>query len=102
MPFDLFGLNLAGALEVLDSLFKHVLFSVVHAQARDDIDFGWVVSIALLVEVHGLELVLFLLVKVAHFSEDFRVRWHLSDQDIVPFEGFSAHADQLVHVSDLI
>ena len=73
LPLDLLGLNLAGALEVLDSLLEHVLFSVVHTKARDHIDFRWVVAITLLVEMHRLELILFLLVEIAHLCEDFRV-----------------------------
>ena len=84
LPLDFLGLNLACSLEVLDRLLEHVLFGVVHAQARDHIDLGGIVPVTFLVEVHGLELVLLLLVQVAHLGEDFRVTWHLCDQDIVP------------------
>ena len=73
MPLDLFWLNLTGAFEILDSLFEHVLLGVVHTQTRDYVDLGRVVTIALLIEVHGLELVLFLLVQVTHFGEDFGI-----------------------------
>ena len=52
--------------------------------------------------MHSLELVLLLLIQVAHLGEDLRVARHLSDQDVVPLEGLSAHADQLVHVRDLV
>ena len=33
LPFDFLGLNLTGTFEVLDGLFKHVLFGVVHSKA---------------------------------------------------------------------
>lgn len=84
MPLDLLGLDLVGALEVHDGLLEHVLLRMVHAQARDDIDLGWVVPVRLLVEMDGLELILLLLVEVAHFGEDLRVTGHLRDQDVVP------------------
>ena len=102
LPLDFFWLNLACTLEILDSLLKHVLLGVVHAQARDDVDFGRVVPVALLVEMHGLELILLLLVQIAHLGENLRVRRHLSDQDVVPLQGFTAHANQLVNVRDLV
>jgi len=75
---------------------------VVHAEARNDVDLRRVVPVGLLVEVHCLELVLLLLVQVAHFGEDFRVTGHLGDEDVVPLEGFTAHTDQLVNMSDLV
>ncbi|MEN9873382.1 MAG: hypothetical protein RL186_279, partial [Pseudomonadota bacterium] len=78
------------------------LFGKVHAQTRNDFDFGWVVSVRLLVVMHGLEFVLLLLVEIPHFGQDFRVSWHLGDQDVVPLEGLSAHSDQLVDVSNLV
>ena len=102
LPLDFLGLNLAGAFEVLDRLLEHVLLGVMHAKAGDNVDFGRVVSVAFLVEVNSLELVLFLLVKVAHFGENFRVRGDLSYQDIVPFEGLSAHTNEFIDVRDLI
>ena len=102
MPLDLFGLDLTGTLEVLDSLLKHVLFGVVHAEARDDINLRWVVSVTLLVEVDSLELVLLLLVEVTHLGKNFRVTRHLGDEDVVPFESLASHANQLVNVSDLV
>ena len=102
LPLDLFRLNLRGAFEVLDGLFKHVLLGVVHTEAGDDVDLGWVVSVGFLVEMNGLEFVLFLLVEVAHLGEDFRVGGDLGDEDVVPFEGFTTHADEFVDVSDLV
>ena len=54
-------------------------------QARDHVNLGGVVSVAFLVVVHGLELVLLLLVQVAHFCEDLGVGGDLSDEDVVPF-----------------
>ena len=75
---------------------------MVHSQATDDVDLGGVIPIALLVVVHGLELVLFLLVEVAHLCEDFRVTWHLRDQNVVPLESLPAHADQFIHMGYLI
>ena len=33
LPFHFLGLNLTGTFEVLDGLFKHVLFGVVHSKA---------------------------------------------------------------------
>ena len=52
--------------------------------------------------MHSLELILLLLIQIAHLGEDLRVARHLSDQDVVPLECLSAHADQLVHVRDLV
>ena len=74
----------------------------MHAETRDDIDLGGVVPVGLLVVVDGLELVLLLLIQVAHLSEDLRVTRHLSDQDVVPLQGLSAHTDQLIDVCDLV
>ena len=74
----------------------------MHAETRDDIDLGRVVAVGLLVVVDGLELVLLLLIQIAHLGEDLRVARHLSDQDVVPLEGLSTHADQLVDVRDLV
>ena len=102
LPLDLLWLDLARPLEVLDSLLEHVLLRVVHSEARDHIDLRWIVPVALLVEVDSLELILLLLVEVAHLGQDFRVTGHLSDQDVVPLEGLTTHADQLVNVSDLV
>ena len=85
LPFDLLGLDLRRTFEVLDSLFKHILLGMVHAEARDYIDLRWIVPVALLVEVDSLELILLLLVEVAHLGQDFRVTGHLCDQDVVPF-----------------
>ena len=73
LPLDFLRLNLTGAFEVLDSLLEHVLLGVMHAQARDYVDLGRVVTVALLIEVHSLELVLLLLVQVAHLGEDFGI-----------------------------
>ena len=75
---------------------------MVHAQAGDNIDLRWVVSVTFLVEVNSLELVLLLLVEVAHLSEDFRIARHLGDQNVVPLKSLATHADKLVHVSNLV
>ena len=75
---------------------------MVHAETRDHINLGWVVPVTLPVEVDGLELILFLLVQVAHFGQDLAIAGHLSDQDVVPLQGFTTHTDQLVNVSDLV
>ena len=78
LPFHLFSLDLRGSFEVENGLLEHVLFGIVHTQARDNINFGWVVSVTLLVVMHSLELILFLLIKVTHLSQDLRVSWHFS------------------------
>ena len=70
LPLDLLRLDLARPFEILDRLLKHVLLRVVHPQTRDHVDLRRVVPEALLVEVHCLELVLLLLVEVAHLGED--------------------------------
>jgi len=75
---------------------------MVHAETRNDIYFGGVIPEAFIVVVHRLELVILLLVEIAHLSEDFWVWGHLGDQDVVPFECLPTHADQFVHVSDLV
>jgi hypothetical protein len=49
-----------------------------------------------------LELVLFLLIQIAHLGEDLRIAWYLSDEYIVPLEGLSAHSNQFVDMSDLV
>jgi len=102
LPFDLLRLDLGSSLEVLDGLLKHILLGVVHTKARNDINLARVVAITLLVKVHRLELILLLLVKVAHLGQNLRIRRHLRDQDVVPFESLTAHADQLINVSDLV
>ena len=102
LPFDLLRLDLTGALEVLDSLLKHILLSMVHTQARDHINLRRVVPVALLIEMDSLELILLLLVQIAHLGEDLRVARHFRDQYVVPFESFTAHSDQLINVRDLI
>jgi hypothetical protein len=102
LPLDLLGLDLGSSLEVNDGLLEHVLLGVVHTEARDHIDLGWVVSIRLLVVVHGLEFVLLLLVEVSHLGQNIRVGWHLGDEDVVPLQGLSSHTNQFVNVSDLI
>jgi len=45
LPFHFFILNLGGTFEEKDGLLEHVLFRVVHTQARDYIDFGRVIAI---------------------------------------------------------
>jgi len=52
--------------------------------------------------VNSLELVLLLLVEVAHLRQNFRVTRHFRDEDIVPLEGLATRLNQLVHVSNLI
>ena len=52
--------------------------------------------------MYSLELVLLLLVEIAHLGEDLRVARHFRDQDVVPLEGFTSHSDQLVHMRNLI
>jgi len=74
----------------------------VHAEARDDVNLGRVVPVGLLIVVDSLEFVRLLLVQVSHLGQHFRVGRHLGDQDIVPLQGLAPHADQLVHVSDLV
>ena len=74
----------------------------MHAQARNNVYFGGVVPVTLLVVVDSLELVLLLLVQVAHLREDFRVCGHLSDKDVVPLEGLPAHANQFINVGNLV
>jgi len=58
VPLDFLGLDLVSALKVDNSFLKHVLLGVMHAQARDDIDFGRVVAVRFLIEVHSLEFIL--------------------------------------------
>lgn len=101
-PFDFLGLNLAGTLKVNDGLLEHVLFGVMHAEARDHVNLCRVVTVGLLVEMDGLELILLLLVKVAHFGEDLRISGHLGNKDVVPLEGLATHANQLVNVRNLV
>lgn len=43
--------------------------------------------------MNGLELILLLLIQIAHLGEDFRVAGYLGDQDVVPLEGLSAHTN---------
>ena len=102
LPFDFLHLDLGSSLEVKDSLFEHVLFGIVHTEARDDIDLGWVVSVTLLVVVNSLELILLLLVEVTHLSEDLRVSWDLGYENVVPLEGLSSHTDKFVDMSNLV
>ena len=102
LPFDLLGLDLRSALEILNSLLEHILLGVVHAEARDHIDLRRVVPVALLVKVDSLELVLLLLVEVTHLCKDLRITRHLRDKDVVPLEGFTSHSDQLINVGDLV
>ena len=73
LPFDFLWLDLARTLEILDGFFEHVLFGVVHTKARNDIDLGGIVAVTFLVEMHSLELVLLLLVQVAHLGENLGV-----------------------------
>lgn len=101
-PLVLLGLDLLGTLKVNNSFLKHIVFSVMHTQARDHINFGRVVAVRLLVKVDGLELILLLLVKVTHLGKNLRVRGHFGDQDIVPFKGLAAHTNQLVDMGDLV
>lgn len=70
LPLDFLALNLSGTLEENDCLFEHVVFGVMHSEAGDHIDFGGVVSKTLVIVVDCLELVLFLLIQVAHFGEN--------------------------------
>lgn len=101
-PLVLLRLDLLSALEIDNSLFKHVVFGVMHTEARDHINLGRVVPVRFLVEVHSLELVLLLLIEVTHLSEDLRITRHLGDQDVVPFQSLASHTDQFVNVSDLV
>ena len=75
---------------------------MVHTQARDHINFCGIVPIRLGVEVNGLELVLFLLIQIAHLSEDLTVTWYFGYQNVVPLKSLASHADKLVNMSDLI
>lgn len=102
LPLDFLGLDLACSFEVENCFLEHVLLCVVHSETRDYINFGWVVSVTLLVVMHGLEFVLLLLVEVAHLGQDLGVSWHFGNEDVVPLEGLSSHSDELVHVSNLV
>ena len=62
LPLDLTRLDLECTLKVYDGLLELVLLSMMHAKARDHIDFCGVVPVGLLVVVHSLELVLLLLI----------------------------------------
>ncbi len=93
LPFDLSGLDLEGTLEVHDSLLELVLLGVMHAEARYNIDLCRVVAVRLLIVMNCLELILLLLIQIAHLGEDFRVAGYLGYQDVVPLEGLSTHAD---------
>ena len=50
----------------------------------------------------GLELILLLLVKVTHLGKDLGIAWNLGDENVVPFEGFTPHSNQLINMSDLV
>jgi hypothetical protein len=102
LPLDFLGLDLGSSLEENDGLLEHVVFGIMHSEARNYVNFRWVVSETFVVVVNSLELILFLLVQVAHFGENLRVSRHFGDQDAVPFEGLSSHSDQFVHMSDLV
>lgn len=102
LPFHFFHLDLRCSLEVKDSLFEHILFGIVHTEARDDINLCWVVSITLLIIMNSLELILFLLVEVTHLCKNLRVGWDLGDENIVPFEGLSSHSNELINMSNLV
>jgi len=102
LPFHFFRLNLRCSLEVKDSLFEHVLFGIVHTEARDNINLCWVVSITLLVIVNSLELILLLLVEITHLGKNLRVGWDLGDENVVPFESLSSHSNELVDMSNLV
>lgn len=101
-PLDFFWLDLTSSFEVNDGLLEHVLFGVVHTKATDDINFGGVIPVTLLVVVDSLELIRLLLVEVSHLGEDFRVSGYLGDQDIVPLESLASHTDQFINMSYLI
>ena len=92
-PLDLLRLHLLSTFEINNSFFKHVIFSMVHTQARDHINFCGIVPIRLGVEVNGLELVLLLLIQIAHLSEDLTVTWYFGYQNVVPLESLASHAD---------
>ena len=49
-----------------------------------------------------LELVLFLLVEISHFGEDFRVSWDLGDQDVVPLKSLSSHTNEFINMGNLV
>ena len=74
----------------------------MHTQARDNIDFSWVIPVGLLVIVNSLEFILLLLVEVTHLGEDLRISWHFGHQNVVPLKSLSSHTDQLVNMSNLI
>ena len=74
----------------------------MHTKTRNDINFSWIVSVALLIVVDSLEFILFLLVQVTHLSQNFGVRGDLGDQNIVPFESLASHTDQLIDVGNLV
>lgn len=70
-PFVFLRLDLLRPLEINNSFFEHVVLCMVHAETADHVDFRWVVPIRLLVEMNCLELISFLLIQVAHLSQDF-------------------------------
>ena len=102
LPLHFLWLDLVCPLEVSDGLLEAILLGMMHTECGDHIDFRWVVPEGLLVEVDSLELILLLLVQESHLCEDLRVALDvLSDQHVVPLESLSAHADILIHVSNL-
>jgi len=101
-PLDFFRLDLTSSFEVNDSLLEHVLLGMVHTKATDDINFGGVVPVTLLIVVDSLELIRLLLVEVSHLGKNFRVSGHLGDQDVVPLEGLASHTDQFINMGNLV
>ena len=102
LPFHFFHLDLRCSLEVKYSFFEHILFGIVHTEARDDINLCWVVSITLLIIMNSLELILLLLVEVTHLGKNLRVGWHLGHENVVPFKSLSSHSNELVDMSNLV
>ena len=75
---------------------------MIHTKTRNNIDFSRVVPIGLLVKVDSLKLILFLLIKVSHFCENFTIAWYFGYQDIVPLESLSSHTNKLVNMGNLV
>jgi hypothetical protein len=74
----------------------------VHSKTRDHVDLSGIIPIGLGVEVNGLELILLLLIQVAHFSQDFTVAWYLGYQNVVPLQSLSPHTNKLINMCDLV
>lgn len=73
LPFHFLRLNLVSSFEIDNGFLKLVLLGVMHSETRNNINLSRVVSVRFLVIMHCLELILFLLVQIAHLSKDFTI-----------------------------